>query len=201
MTQLGSVLDLNFAVIFPTLNTWLVVARKLFLGVKSIIRRVHCMLSLVIAIFLKYYLIDHRRNTQDALHTRRISMFFVAFMLYPTLSHRIFQVCICRRTGPHEVWLEQDYSKGGKKRAACPWMRAFFHRAHCRGRCERKLSHVLHRQVPKKPDNAVSSQQQGNSFAVCHADQRQRKCKRKEFGRFCRLIRQSLLEQSVGEAC
>jgi len=127
MSQLGSVLDLDYASMLPSFAAAIKAAGSLFFGVSDIFRRVHCSLDfyqlffadvvgiplcLLVVIWLKYKLLDVRRlGIGQAQHVRRISAFFVAFMLYPSLSNKIFRVFVCRKFGPDEAgWLEADYS-------------------------------------------------------------------------------------------
>ena len=124
MTQLGSVLNLDFPALLPTLSAVLKSAGSLFFGVSDLFRRVRCSLKMFVmdvvgvplillsCVYLKYFLLDYNRVGKDeAQHVRRISSFFVAFMLYPSISHKIFSVFVCRKFGPDDNgWLEEDYS-------------------------------------------------------------------------------------------
>ena len=127
MTQLGSVLDLDYGALMPSFAATLESLGSLFFGVSDLFRRVHCTLdfyqlffadvlgvplSLLLLIWLKYWLYDRKRyGLEEALHLRRISAFFMAFMLYPSISHKIFRIFVCRKLGPDDVgWLEADYS-------------------------------------------------------------------------------------------
>ena len=129
MSQLGSVLNLNYEAKLPYFASALKYAGSLFFGVSDVFHRVRCTLDfyelffadvlgipllLLRLVWLKDRLLDRKRMaTQpgETKHIRRISAFFIAFLLYPSISQKIFTVFVCRRFGPDdEGWLEVDYS-------------------------------------------------------------------------------------------